>query len=99
MKKSEKTVFSCQSCGYQTSKWMGRCPECGQWDSFVEEIVRPEPKRGSAPSSFLNEPVPIDSITSEEFDRHLTRIHEFDRVLGGGLVPGSLVLIGGDPGI
>ncbi|MEW5908661.1 MAG: DNA repair protein RadA, partial [Thermodesulfobacteriota bacterium] len=80
-------------------KWMGRCPECGQWDSFVEEIVRPEPKRGSAPSSFLNEPVPIDSITSEEFDRHLTRIHEFDRVLGGGLVSGSLVLIGGDPGI
>ncbi|OGP60789.1 MAG: DNA repair protein RadA [Deltaproteobacteria bacterium RBG_13_49_15] len=101
MKKEEKTVFSCQSCGYQTLKWMGRCPDCGQWDSFVEEVARSksEQRRGGGISAFQTEPVPIDSVKEEDFHRHSTQINEFDRVLGGGLVPGSLVLIGGDPGI
>ncbi|MDH3883673.1 MAG: DNA repair protein RadA [Desulfobacterales bacterium] len=101
MKKSAKTIYSCQTCGYQTPKWMGKCPDCGTWDSIVEERA--------AAGSFLNggraltkaqtAPVAIDSIELEKESRLLTDIREFDRVLGGGLVPGTLVLIGGDPGI
>lgn len=80
---------------------MGRCPDCGKWDTFVEETLSPPGHFGTgtplaAPQS---EPVPIDSITLESENRIFTRITEFDRVLGGGLVPGTLVLIGGDPGI
>jgi DNA repair protein RadA/Sms len=101
VKKSAKTIYSCQTCGYQTPKWMGKCPDCGTWDSIVEERA--------AVGSFLNggrtltkpqtAPVAIDSIELGKENRLLTDIREFDRVLGGGLVPGTLVLIGGDPGI
>ena len=101
MKKSAKTIYCCQTCGYQTPKWMGKCPDCGTWDSIVEERA--------AVGSFLNGgrtltkpqsvPVAIDSIELDKENRLLTDIQEFDRVLGGGLVPGTLVLIGGDPGI
>ena len=101
MKKSAKTIYCCQTCGYQTPKWMGKCPDCGTWDSIVEERA--------AAGSFLNggrtltkpqtAPVAIDSIELGKENRLLTDIREFDRVLGGGLVPGTLVLIGGDPGI
>jgi len=101
VKKSTKTIYSCQTCGYQTPKWMGKCPDCGTWDSIVEERA--------AVGSFLNggrtltkpqtAPVAIDSIELGKENRLLTDIREFDRVLGGGLVPGTLVLIGGDPGI
>ena len=101
-KKSTKTLFSCQSCGYQTPKWMGRCPDCGGWDSFVEEVVAAAPapgggKGGRAVGS--STPVPIDTVPVDAEQRHGTGIGEFDRVLGGGLVQGTLVLIGGDPGI
>ena len=101
MKKSHKTIFSCQSCGYQAPKWMGKCPDCGTWDSFVEE----RPVTASKPGGSLTRPggqtgpVPIDSIELDTEHRLHTEIREFDRVLGGGLVPGTLVLIGGDPGI
>ena len=101
MKKNTKTIFCCQSCGYQSPKWMGKCPDCGQWDTLVEEAFT----AGSSKSGIQgmpglqSEPVPIDSIKFENDERILTHIQEFDRVLGGGLVPGSLVLIGGDPGI
>jgi DNA repair protein RadA/Sms len=101
LKKSSKTIFVCQSCGYQTPKWMGKCPDCGTWDSIVEERA----DGGSLPGSIRNlsasqiMPVPIDSIELERENRLLTEIKEFDRVLGGGLVHGTLVLIGGDPGI
>jgi DNA repair protein RadA/Sms len=101
VKKSAKTIYCCQTCGYQTPKWMGKCPDCGTWDSIVEERA--------AVGSFLNGgrtltkpqsvPVAIDSIELDKENRLLTDIQEFDRVLGGGLVPGTLVLIGGDPGI
>ena len=101
MKKSTKTIYSCQTCGYQTPKWMGKCPDCGTWDSIVEERA--------AVGSFLNggrtltkpqtAPVAIDSIELGKENRLLTDIRKFDRVLGGGLVPVTLVLIGGDPGI
>jgi len=100
VKKASKTIFTCQSCGYQSPKWLGKCADCGAWDSFVEErqqTGRLAVKRDAlvAPAT----PVPIDSIDIEHEQRLLTAIQEFDRVLGGGLVAGSLVLIGGDPGI
>jgi len=95
-KKAERTHFTCQSCGYQSPKWMGRCPECGAWDSLVEEAGAGEPRRAAAART---EPVPIGSVDLESDKRRTTGLAEFDRVLGGGLVPGSLVLIGGDPGI
>jgi len=101
VKKSQKTIFSCQTCGYQAPKWMGKCPDCGAWDSFVEERMSGGSSRGtvSAISGLQVAPVPIDSIELETEMRLQTTILEFDRVLGGGLVPGTLVLIGGDPGI
>ncbi len=100
MKKSAKTIFTCQSCGYQSPKWLGKCPDCGGWGGFVEErqatgTLAVTRNAVVAPSS----PVPIDSIEIDHEQRLLTAIDEFDRVLGGGLVPGTLVLIGGDPGI
>ncbi|MFO7554619.1 MAG: DNA repair protein RadA [Desulfobacterales bacterium] len=101
MKKTSKTVFSCQACGYQTPKWLGKCPDCGQWQTFVEEIQSTKPNQGAMRISSASEakPVPINAVEFEPEDRLLTGIKEFDRVLGGGLVPGTLVLIGGDPGI
>ena len=101
MKKSQKTIFSCQSCGYQAPKWMGKCPDCGTWDSFVEERPVAAFKSGGSMTSPGGQtgPVPIDSIELDTEHRLHTEIREFDRVLGGGLVPGTLVLIGGDPGI
>ncbi len=101
VKKNSKTVFCCQACGYQTPKWMGKCPDCGEWQSFVEEIRAVKPVQGAIRSlSFpQTQPVPIDSVKLEQEDRLVTGISEFDRVLGGGLVSGTLILIGGDPGI
>ncbi|MFC1811492.1 DNA repair protein RadA [Thermodesulfobacteriota bacterium] len=101
MKKTPKTIFSCQSCGYQAPKWMGRCPDCGQWDTLVEESQSRRSGHGARKSvfAFQTEPVPIDSIELEKEYRYPTHMEELDRVLGGGLVPGSLILIGGDPGI
>ncbi len=97
MKKQTKIVFVCQSCGHQTPKWMGRCPDCGQWNSMAEESLAPAGKRGK--SSPMGHPQGIDEISFGPELRFKTGIVEFDRTLGGGLVPGSLVLIGGDPGI
>lgn len=101
MKKPLRTVFVCQACGYQAPKWMGKCPDCGSWDAFVEESRQPQTGHGGATglTAAPSEPVPIDAIELESEDRLLTGISEFDRVLGGGIVPGTLVLIGGDPGI
>jgi DNA repair protein RadA/Sms len=101
LKKNAKTIFSCQACGYQTPKWMGKCPDCGQWDTFAEEKA-PKPQNSSAKGNIAatgGQPIPIDSIEIVHEKRCKTHIQEFDRVLGGGVVPGSLVLIGGDPGI
>ena len=101
MKKSARTFFVCQSCGYQAPKWMGKCPDCGSWDAFTEERQQPLPPlgRGRSSAAAPTDPVPIDAIEIESEHRWLTGIDEFDRVLGGGVVPGTLVLIGGDPGI
>ena len=101
LKKNTKTIFCCQSCGFQSPKWMGKCPDCGQWDTLVEEVFTAGSSKGGTQGlpGLQSEPVPIDSIKFENEERIQTHIQEFDRVLGGGLVPGSLVLIGGDPGI
>ena len=101
MKKSARTFFVCQSCGYQAPKWMGKCPDCGSWDAFTEERQQPLSPlgKGRSPAAAPTDPVPIDAIEIESEHRWLTGIDEFDRVLGGGVVPGTLVLIGGDPGI
>jgi DNA repair protein RadA/Sms len=101
VKKSAKTIFVCQTCGYQTAKWMGKCPDCSTWDSIVEERQAPGALRSSNRnfSESQSMPVPIDSIDLKDEHRLQTNITEFDRVLGGGLVAGTLILIGGDPGI
>lgn len=95
-----KTKFICSSCGYESIKWLGRCPECEQWNTFSEEIVETEKeklKQSVRRSGFSVSK--LKEINSVESDRVRTNITEFDRVLGGGLMPGSIVLIGGDPGI
>jgi DNA repair protein RadA/Sms len=93
-----KTTFHCQQCGYQSFKWLGRCPECSAWNSLVEEIEKAN--RGRSPEGGIeNEPRRFLEIEQSEEDRQRVGIEEFDRVLGGGLVKGSVTLIGGDPGI
>src|ERR1035437_7318969 len=94
------TRFVCQSCAYESPKWIGRCPDCGQWASMVEETVEAtKPGKQSAPPGTYAPPTPITDLSATGATRTSTGISEFDRVLGGGVVAGSLVLIGGDPGI
>jgi len=96
-----RTIFACQACGFLSSKWLGRCPDCGEWNSLVEERQEtPEPARqGELRLELGGRPHPYDAVDGAEAARVSTGIGEFDRVLGGGLVPGSMVLIGGEPGI
>lgn len=93
-----KTKWICQNCGYETAKSLGKCPECSSWGSFVEEIEQTAAQRTSLPLDDIK-PCLIDEITIDHSIRVSTGIEEFDRVLGGGLVQGSLVLLAGDPGI
>ena len=100
MAKALKSVFFCNSCGYESTKWMGQCPGCKEWNTFVEEKNVSIPGMKNKPSSGKELiPTAICDISIEEEDRITTRINELDRVLGGGLVAGSLTLVGGDPGI
>ena len=102
MPKGKKTVFFCQNCGYESPKWMGQCPGCRQWNTFVEETVSTGNKGNSVQgpgSGMKNKPVALTKIQAREDDRVKTDIEELDRVLGGGIVQGSMVLVGGDPGI
>jgi DNA repair protein RadA/Sms len=95
-----KIIYACQSCGYQSPKWLGRCPDCNQWNSLVEERQeRVSHPRGELSLGSKEEPAPIHEIVTTKDTRVLSGIGEFDRVLGGGLVSGSVILIGGDPGI
>jgi DNA repair protein RadA/Sms len=94
-----RTVFYCKECGYESSKWLGQCPGCRQWDTFVEEPVTKRMSSGSGSRDMVKEPVLLSTVQSETESRVGSGIGEFDRVLGGGIVPGSLVLVGGDPGI
>src|SRR5262245_5630453 len=102
--KGSRTVYACQSCGYQSRKWLGKCPDCGAWNSFAEERERAPQKEGAGVARAglrlrESKPVPFAEIEAQDDSREITGIEEFDRVLGGGIVPGSLVLIGGEPGI
>lgn len=95
-----KSVFVCQECGYQSIRWLGRCPECGEWNTMVEENVAPSPASGKAPVGLGGqEPIPISEVETVDRARVSTGIGELDRILGGGTVIGSAILIGGDPGI
>ncbi|MBF8247303.1 MAG: DNA repair protein RadA [Bacteroidetes bacterium] len=94
------TKYVCQSCGYVSPRWVGKCPNCSEWNTFVEEVARPvKATRKPAGVDSKLEAIPLDEVEQEDVPRIKTTIQEFDRVLGGGLVPGSLILLGGDPGI
>jgi DNA repair protein RadA/Sms len=100
-----KIAYFCQSCGFEAAKWLGKCPSCGQWNTFAEEIIEkantsiPNWKTASTTLQRANKPIQVSDITFNEEHRLLTPDKEFNRVLGGGIVAGSLVLIGGEPGI
>ncbi len=97
-----RSTYVCQACGYESARWAGKCPNCNAWNSFVEEVSAPakQPRRGSgALVRNAVAPVPITEVEFSPESRIPAGIPEFDRVLGGGIVPGSLILIGGDPGI
>ncbi|MFH1367578.1 MAG: DNA repair protein RadA [Elusimicrobiota bacterium] len=97
-----KTVFRCQDCGYASAKWLGRCPDCGKWNSLVEEkenVIPDSARRIRQLTDFSSEVVPLKDVSVEDFERMTTGIHEFDRILGGGVVPASVILLGGPPGI
>ncbi|MFH0828178.1 MAG: DNA repair protein RadA [Candidatus Omnitrophota bacterium] len=95
-----KTVYACQHCGYQSAKWIGRCPDCNSWNSFVEEdYASPSGKTKERSSLYKEEPVLLKDVQLKDFSRIKTDIAELDQVLGGGIVKGSVVLVGGDPGI
>lgn len=101
-KSKKKTFFFCKQCGYESSKWLGQCPGCHEWDSFVEEpVAKAVPGVSSTVSATKKDAVPtlLSNVTTDDENRISTKISEMDRVLGGGIVVGSLVLVGGDPGI
>ena len=98
MAKAKKSVYFCQNCGHEESKWLGQCPMCKEWNTFVEEkVVSIKGQKSSGEKQV--QAVTLSSVTTDEDERMKTELVELDRVLGGGIVPGSLVLVGGDPGI
>ncbi len=97
-----KSKFFCTNCGAESSRWMGRCPQCGEWNTLVEEIIKEDNKRGAAYRPIDKtgvKPIALPDIEMASISRVATGYDEIDRVLGGGIVPGSLILLGGDPGI
>ena len=102
MAKTKSTAYFCKECGYESAKWMGQCPGCRQWNTFVEEPVIKKAdgvRLASVPWTEARKPSRLSDISTAKEDRTTTGIHELDRVLGGGIVQGSLILVGGDPGI
>ena len=99
MAKQSDTIFVCQNCGHQARKWLGKCPECGEWNSLVEERARNAKDSRSAFKLRETQAVSFSEIETQDDVRISSGVTEFDRVLGGGIVPGTLVLIGGDPGV
>ena len=100
-----KKAFFCQNCGYESVKWIGQCPSCNQWNSFVEEIIQKETAKNNGWENYnetaerTNKTIQLNEIKSSEEKRILTADDELNRVLGGGIVPGSIVLVAGEPGI
>ncbi len=96
-----KVVFVCQNCGAQSPKWMGKCTSCGSWNSFQEEVIQSNVGKSSSSASVVSatKPVVLGQIKTEKLDRIQTGIQELDQVVGGGIVPGSVILLGGEPGI
>ena len=99
MKKQQKTAFFCQNCGYESPKWVGKCPGCGEWNRFAEEPTKATDSRVSPEYQLNEKPRSIDTVEADEKARLKTGLEEMDRVLGGGIVAGSAILVGGDPGI
>src|SRR5438874_13516012 len=101
--KAPRTIFACQECGNQSSKWLGRCPECGNWNTYVEEQVRAEPAGRASGARRVSltsaQAIPLSEVRFAQANRLRLGMRELNQVLGGGIVPGSLVLVGGDPGI
>jgi DNA repair protein RadA/Sms len=98
MAKTKKTIYFCQNCGFESSKWMGQCPACKEWNTFAEEVVDKRELKGRKEVKDVQTTI-LKDITSSSEERVSTHMEELDRVLGGGIVKGSLVLVGGDPGI
>jgi DNA repair protein RadA/Sms len=94
-----KTVYSCTECGGQSPKWQGQCPHCGVWNTLVESIAAPQPTRFQTVAGKASAVRMLGTVDAKSSPRFPTGLEEFDRVLGGGLVPGGVVLLGGDPGI
>lgn len=100
MAKTNKTIYFCENCGYESSKWVGQCPACNEWNTMVEHTVSASKAKGIAKAIDENrKPVAISAISVTDEDRYSTGFNEFNRVLGGGIVSGALLLVGGDPGI
>ena len=100
MAKSKKSIFFCQNCGHEENKWLGQCPVCREWNTFVEEKITASGNPKSVLASVKEvEILSLNDVETEHEERIYTKIGELDRVLGGGIVPGSLILVGGDPGI
>ena len=100
MAKAKATAFFCSSCGYETSKWVGQCPGCREWNTMVEAPVERKSPGAKVVRAAVNvEPVRLEEVDASDDARISTGMDELDRVLGGGIVGGSLILVGGDPGI
>src|SRR5438046_557945 len=99
--KKVKTVYVCKQCGHQAPRWAGQCPECGEWNTLVEQIRETRRSTGTlnVNGGFRARPQPLRDVNMDSYARYRIPLEEFNRVLGGGIVPGSLMLIGGDPGI
>ncbi len=96
-----KKAYYCQNCGHESPKWLGRCPNCNEWNTFVEELVVPSANQGKplVANASKKKPEAIQNVSSQKIQRLITSDNELNRVLGGGIVPGSLILLGGEPGI
>ena len=94
-----KTIFVCSECGNESPKWLGKCPACNSWNTFYEQKIEKYTETNKAEKKINNTPKPLNTYVGQEANRTSTGFSELDRVLGGGLVAGSIVLLGGDPGI
>ena len=94
-----KTVYTCKNCGYTSYQWVGQCPECSEWNTFIEDVIASKESKTSGQIRPSAEPVKLSSVMTSPTKRITSGIGEFDRVLGGGFVPGQVVLLAGEPGI